>query len=79
MGRALIFSDPKVVDLVRTRFVACAVRTGWYLAPEEEEFLKQINHPGGTFVCVSLSAHLSGTTRVGLRDGWRGSDLAAEA
>lgn len=56
MGRALIFSDPKVVDLVRTRFVACAVRTGWYLAPEEKEFLKQIKHPGGTFRMYACTA-----------------------
>lgn len=56
MGRAIIFNDPKVVDLVRTRFVACAVRTGWYLAPKEEEFLKQINHPGGTFRMYACTA-----------------------
>ena len=56
MGRALIFSDPKVVELVRTQFVACAVRTGWYLAPEEKEFLKQINHPGGTFRMYACTA-----------------------
>jgi hypothetical protein len=56
MGRALILSDPKVVNLISTRFVPCAVRTGWYLAPEESKFLKQIEHPGGTFRMYACTA-----------------------
>jgi hypothetical protein len=56
MSRALIFSDSKVVNLISTRFIPCAVRTGWYLAPEEKDFLKQIKHPGGTFRMYACTA-----------------------